>query len=86
MTCVARATVASAAAKINAARRQLGVAGGASPTTLEELACVTRALGRQRLGDLYGAYREVHGKLSSTAMALRDSLVAMARPPGAPAH
>jgi tetratricopeptide (TPR) repeat protein len=66
---------------------QLGVRGDfrSTPPSLGELACSSRADEARDDGRLYDAWREVQGKLSSTAMRLREDLAEEARLSGAPA-
>jgi tetratricopeptide (TPR) repeat protein len=66
---------------------RLGANGSfrSTPPSLDELACSSRAIAAQADGRLYDAWREVQGKLSSTAMRLREDLAAEARRPGVPA-
>jgi len=53
-----------------------------SPPSLDELASSGRALAHLDAGRLLRAWREVEGKLSPTAMGLRESLVELARRKG----
>ena len=56
----------------------------ANPPLLDELAASGRALRLLEVGDLARAWREVEGRLSPTAMALRESITAQAGRPEAP--
>jgi tetratricopeptide (TPR) repeat protein len=60
---------------------QLGRAGShtSTPPLLDELASTSRALAARADGELYQAWRAVQGKLSPTAMLLREQIVAEAR-------
>jgi tetratricopeptide (TPR) repeat protein len=61
--------------------RQLGAAGAAPapPPLIDELASSSRALELRREGQLYRAWHAVNGKLSPTAIALREAIEAEAR-------
>jgi len=61
--------------------RQLG-ASSATPATaplIDELASSSRALELHESGQLYEAWRAVNGKISPTAISLRDAIAAQAR-------
>ena len=65
---------------------QLGRSGldASTPPLLDELASSSRALTARADGQLYQAWRAVQGKLSPTAMLLREQIVAEARRGDAP--
>jgi tetratricopeptide (TPR) repeat protein len=68
------------AASFDALLQQLGAAGAATtPPLLDDLACSSRALEAHARGHLFDAWHAVKGKLSPSAMQLRESLVAEAR-------
>ena len=56
-----------------------GASRASTPPLLDDLACSHRALAARAEGHLYEAWRAVQGKLSPTAMALRESFVTDAR-------
>jgi serine/threonine-protein kinase len=60
---------------------QLGVAsqGETPPPLLDDLASASRALAAWEAGDWIGAWREVQGRLTPTAMGLREEIVEAAR-------
>ncbi len=55
-----------------------------TPPQLDELAASGRAIGYLEVGDLARAWREVEGRLSATALALRESITAQAQRPETP--
>ncbi|MGH0033166.1 MAG: protein kinase domain-containing protein [Myxococcota bacterium] len=76
-------------AAVEALARVVEQTGGASievtPPLLEDLARISQALLRWNEGDLAGAFRAVQGKLSPTAMALREEIADQARHTSVPA-
>ncbi len=69
------------AGSLDALRSQLGVApAGATPAPLlDDLASASRALAAWQAGDWVRAWNEVQGRLSPTAMTLREEIVGAAR-------
>ena len=61
--------------------RQLGVRRdeATAPPLLDDLASTSRALSAWQAGDWIGAWHEVQGRLTPTAMGLREEIVELAR-------
>jgi tetratricopeptide (TPR) repeat protein len=67
----------AAAESADALLSQIGVTASGAPPLLDELATSSRAIDLVRRGELARAFREVQGKLSPTAMNLRDAIADM---------